>query len=171
AWTTVSDANGRFWLPARSAPARFSIRAELSGFTEVVRQFDALPTGTDLALTMSVSAVAETITVTASGPSFEFDAIEETTITRASVIGPADMQLTGDVARIGRALDGVPIEKRHELVRDLVARIASLRSTGARMREYAMSRAVAGGEKQLHIGTAEALRADDAALALRVLTD
>src|SRR5437879_12823950 len=39
------------------------------------------------------------------------------------------------------------------------------------MREYAAACAVAGGEKQLHIGVAEALRADDVDLALRVLTD
>jgi Ca-activated chloride channel family protein len=171
AWSTTTDANGRFWLPAKSVPAKFTIRAELAGFGGVVRQFDAAPTGGDVQLTMKTASVAESITVTAEAPSFDENTVETTTLTRASVVGPADMQLAADVAHIGRELEHAPLERRHELVGQLVERIASLRSTAARMREYAMARAVAGGEKQLHLGAAEALRTDDPDLALRVLTD
>lgn len=169
--TVVTDANGHFWLPAHAAPAKFTIRAELEGFNGAVRQFDAAPTGGNVELTMRTAAVAETITVTAS-PSFEIDGVVETTaIPRASVIGPADLQLADDVARAGREIEKAPLERRHEIVLELIRRVAALRSPAARMHEYAMARAVAGGEKQLHLGVAEALRADDAALALRVLTD
>jgi hypothetical protein len=161
----VTDANGHFWLPAHAAPAKFAIRAELAGFTDAVRQFDAAPTGGNVELTMRTAAVSETITVTASPRSFQLDGVATTSI------GPEDLQLADDGARAGREIEKVPLERRHEIVLDLIRRVAALRSPAARMREYATLRAVAGGERQLHLGVAEALRADDPALALRVLTD
>jgi len=167
----VTDANGRFWLPARSEPMQFRIRAELSGFTAVDRHFDSAPSGGDVELVMRGASVSESITVTAASPAFHDDGVETTTITRASVIGPADMALSAEIARAGHDLEHAPIEQRHEIVLRLVERIAALRSTSARMREYAMARVIAGGERQLHLGVAEAMRAGDEDLALRVLTD
>jgi len=150
----VTDANGRFWLATATPPSQFTVIAELAGFNRVARHFESAPSGGDVELSMAIASVAESITVTASAPSFDVDGIEETPQATSAPFGA-----------------GLPIEQRHELVRELVARIAALRSTAARMREYAMARGVAGGEKQLHLGAAEALRADDADLAVRVLTD
>ena len=154
--TAVSDANGHFWLSAASAPAHFTLQAELAGFNQTSRQFDAAPSGGDVELTMHMASVSESITVTAGAPAFDVDGIQEPTTLPYAV---------------GREIDKLPLEQRHERVRALVEHIASLRSVSARMREYAAACVVAGGEKQLHIGVAEALRADDADLALRVLTD
>jgi hypothetical protein len=82
-----------------------------------------------------------------------------------------EYELTTLPYTVGREIEKLPLEQRHERVRALVERIASLRSVSARMREYAAACVVAGGEKQFHIVVAEALRADDADLALRVLSD
>ena len=167
---TVTDANGHFWLPANNAPAKFAVRAELAGYGQSTRQFNSAPSGGDVELYIS-PAVSESITVTAEAPAFEFDAVQEAASMRSPVLGPAGTLLPLDLARMERDLDHAPLARRHEIVRALVNRIASMRSAQGRMREYALARAIAGGEKQLHTGAAEALRGDDADLALRVLTD
>jgi len=164
----VTDANGRFWLATATPPSQFTVIAELAGYGRQSRHFNTAPSGGDVELTIS-PAVAESITVTAEAPLLDVPAVAA--MTNISVAGPADIPLPIELERAARDIEHLPIEQRHELVRGLVERIAALRSTAARMREYSLARVVAGGEKQLHLGAAEALRADDADLAVRVLTD
>lgn len=165
----VTDPNGHFWLTTATAPAQFTVIADLAGYGRAARHFNTAPSGGEVEMTIS-PAVAESITVTAEAPLINATP-SVAAMTNVSVAGPADMPLPIELARAARDIDRLPIEQRHELVRGLVARIAAMRSTSSRMREYALARVVAGGAKQLHLGAAEALRADDAALAMRVLTD
>src|SRR5207237_602465 len=120
---SVTDANGRYWLATATAPSQFTVVAELAGFGRASRHFATAPSGGDVELTIS-PAVSESITVTAEAPLLDVSAVSTVMMSTVSVAGPTDMPIVDDIARVGRALDGVPLERRHELVLDLVRRIA-----------------------------------------------
>ncbi|HJQ39807.1 MAG TPA: VIT domain-containing protein, partial [Thermoanaerobaculia bacterium] len=66
---TVTDVNGRYLLAHATAPMKPALVAELSGFNRIERQLDPdTPAGTTIDLHMTMSAVSESITVTAEAP-------------------------------------------------------------------------------------------------------
>ena len=170
---SVSDAFGRYWLAAAVAPASFIVRADLPGFSPATRSFpEEAPSGGTVDIALHYAAIAETITVTAEAPVYDNADGLDAVVPAASVKPPLRAVVLDDLlSRAANEMGTAPLERRHEIIRDVLARMKSFRSPAERFRYYATARAVAGGEKSFHIDAAILLRDDDPELALRVLTD
>jgi len=180
---TVTDIEGRFWLTAREAPtAQFTITAELPGLNTASRTFPKdTPKGSVAEIVMRFSAVAESITVTASGPLIESDSSSINT-PRANASIRAKNATIADQLLAALASDtplpeddekaaAKSIEQRLDLIDQVVAKLKSLRSLDDRFRYYAAARSVVGGDKLFQANAALAVRDDAPDLAVRWLTD
>lgn len=85
--TVVTDAEGRYRVTALQ-PGQYSVKAELSGFADVVRPQVAVTVGSavDVNMTLSVAALQETITVTGEAPLVESTKAEFSTVVNQQVL-------------------------------------------------------------------------------------
>jgi len=175
---TVTDANGRFWITAPRAPASFTLRAELQGLNTETREYpQGAPKGALVEIDMRVSAVTETITVTAEAPLLD---VSETAVAASvSLVRPspgalADAllgQLAGGEAVTEEDVDDASIEERVARIRAVVEKLRTMRSLDERFRYYVAARSVVGGEKLFQAESALAMFAEAPELAVRALTD
>jgi Ca-activated chloride channel family protein len=178
--TTVSDANGRFWLTAPVVPESFTITAELAGFNTLTRSYPhGAPKGSVIEITMHVASVAEMITVTAEAPLLDQasevrTAVQREITSRNTVITD---QLIAAIASNAppmtdnEEVEGKAIAERLDLVEKIVAKLRTLSSVEDRFRYYVQARSVIGGEKLFQANAAMAIRDDAPELAVRWLTD
>jgi hypothetical protein len=170
--SSITDGQGRFWLAAAAAPDAFRISAELEGFSTVSRAFaGGVPSGAVVDLSLGIAAISEAITVTAEA-SFDTDDPVDVITPVTSVKAPLrGVQLDDVLVRANAEIETASLERRHEIIAEVLRRMQSFRSAARRFQYYATARSVLGGQKALHIAAAMLLRDDDPDLALRVLTD
>jgi len=176
---TITEEHGRYRLALAQRPASFRLIVQLSGFGSVDRTFDhGAASGTIFDVTLS-TAVAETITVTASSPA----------------LGDASSMVSADVPRVeptkealadrlvaSLAGDSQPFiedeelaaqaaAKRHATINQIVDKLRSFSGIADQLRYYTAARSVLGGDKWFHANAAVAMHDADAALGVRLLTD
>lgn len=85
--TVVTDGEGRYRVTALQ-PGQYSVKAELTGFADVVRPQVTVTVGSavDVNMTMTVAALQETITVTADAPLVESTRAEFSTVVNQQVL-------------------------------------------------------------------------------------
>jgi hypothetical protein len=174
---TYTDVAGEFRIHAPQAPANPALYATLQGFFENRRVFtSAAPSGTHFDLVLRLAVMSEAITVTAEAPLADG---AQVTISSASLrtsapttdallrrIEAGDSQWEDDpVAREAMA------KQRHELTKQVIARLETLPSSPERLRFYLSARGVLGGDKSFHVLAAQVFRKQSPELAVRVLTD
>ena len=167
AFTTVTDAEGRYWITPRREPRAFTLRASLTGFDTITRSYPrGAAKGATIDLVMRMAAVAEAITVTAEAPSFNVDGMTTTAV--SSLVRPSPVALADPLlAQLGDA----PFDERMERIGAAVAHMQSLRSVEDRFRYYIAARSAIGGDKFFQAHSALAMHADAPELAVRALTD
>jgi Ca-activated chloride channel family protein len=179
-FTTVSNAEGEFWLTAARMPGAFTVRAQLEGLNTVTRAFPRdTPRGTIIEIEMRMAAVSEAITVTASAPEVETASSQASSL-GVSLVNPtpsalADQLLsalvTGAAPLDDDELASVSIALRLQRIDAVIAKLRSLRSPDERFRYYVAARSVVGGEKLFQAEAALAMHEDAPELAVRALTD
>ena len=177
---TVTDAEGRFWITARRAPGRFTLRAELPGFNTVEHSYPrGTAKGTTVEMVMSLAAVTEAITVTAEAPMNGPEGARINAVTR-SLVHPSPealadtmlAQLAGGSALITEDdVEDAPFEERVKRIIAVVDRLRSLQSPEERFRYYIAARSAIGGDKYFQAEAALAMHDDAPELAVRALTD
>ena len=179
--TTVSDANGRFWLTASVIPESFTITAELSGFNKLTRSYPhGAPKGSVIEITMRIAAMQETITVTAEAPLLLVESSQMSANTSREIASRNTVitdQLIAAIATNAPPADDdekmqeKAVAERLDLVEKIVAKLRTLSSVDDRFRYYVQARSVIGGEKLFQANAAMAIRDDAPELAVRWLTD
>jgi len=179
--STVTDAEGRFWITARRAPARFTLRAHLDGFNPVTFSYPhGTPKGAAIEIVMHMAAIAESITVTAAAAMGGAEGAQMMSARSASLVRPtaealADTLLAqlvdGSAPITDEDVESAPFEERVKRITAVVARLRSLRSTEERFRYYVAARSAIGGDKYFQAEAALAMHADAPELAVRALTD
>lgn len=181
---SISNADGLYWVvfpsrPAEAVTARFELEG-LQSVTRIIRN-DA-PNGSFYEVQLRIAAVAEAITVTAASPAVLESGMTEGVRAglqagRGSIWEREEcrecerlLRHVADVEALDELGDAA-LEYRGDWVDAIVAHLASLRTTSARLDFYTRARSHVGGSKRFHIRAAGALRKDDPALAIRVLTD
>jgi Ca-activated chloride channel homolog len=167
--TTVTDVEGRFWITASRAPARFELRASLEGFNTFTQDFPrGAPKGSRVELQIRLAAVAETITVTAAAPTLD-SAAAQVASRSSSLVHPTAAALSDPLlAEIDGDADS---EERFQRIAAVVERLRSLTSPAERFRYYVAARSAIGGDKYFQAHAALALQAETPELAVRALTD
>lgn len=174
---TVTDANGEFQINAPEAPGNPSLYATLHGFIENRRVFtSAAPAGTHFDLVMPLAFVSEAITVTAEAPTANRLPV---VVSSGSLRGhaPTTDALLQRIEAGDAQWDDDPearevlAKQRHELTKQVIARLEALPSTQDRLRFYLSARGVLGGEKSFHVLAAQVFRAQSPEFAARVLSD
>lgn len=178
---TFTDGEGRFWITAPRAPARFTLRAHLEGFDPVTHAYPhGTPKGAVIEIVLHMASVAEAITVTAEAPMGGAEGAQMTSARTGSLVRPtpealADTllaQLVGGSAPItDEDVESAPFEERVKRITAVVARLRSLQSPEERFRYYVAARSAIGGDKYFQAEAALAMHADAPELAVRALTD
>lgn len=161
---TVTDANGRYALGVASAPAKPVIVAELAGFGTTTRVLPAgIAPAAAVELSLRVSAVTESITVTAAAPTVTTMATATASTLRTRVLS--------DDALEDPELAEASVKQRRELRATVLERMRAIPSTAERVRYYLSARKLLGGDKGFHVFAAEIFRERSPELAVRVLSD
>ncbi|HYR29235.1 MAG TPA: hypothetical protein VEU30_12270, partial [Thermoanaerobaculia bacterium] len=169
-----------FVLALAMPPNDPGITAELAGFDKTTRELSkAVPSGASLDLVLVVSAVSESITVTA-----EAQTIEPTVSSMSSNVPSIRSGVTSNDKLLNAIANGVvPADGENEEMREAVAKqrrnltlavIEKLRDIGTtteRVRYYLSARALLGGDKGFHVFAAEVFRRHSPEIAARVLSD
>ncbi len=177
----VTDAEGRFWVTAEKAPKSATIRAELEGFAPATRSFpNQPPNGMVVDILMRLTAVSESITVTASAPVTESDNSNIDDRRATSLVAPSkealadrllsalvnDAPIEDDEAAVAQT-----IEKRIATAEQVVEKLRTLQSIDDRLRYYLAARSVLGGDKLFHANAAAAIHELSPELGIRIMTD
>jgi vault protein inter-alpha-trypsin-like protein len=174
----VTDRDGLYELSNPTAPKSPEVVAELEGFTSVSRtlQNDS-PEGCTVDISLSLSSVAESITVTASAPP-----VLETTAVATNIASPLrtdGVVTTDDLLSVlatetptdDPALHEAAMKQRRELTRSIIDKLRAMGSTSQRLRYYLSARALLGGDKGFHVFAAQVFHERSPEVAARVLTD
>ncbi|HET7435409.1 MAG TPA: hypothetical protein VFN10_11945, partial [Thermoanaerobaculia bacterium] len=164
-------------------PQSFRLVAELEGFQSSSVAFnEPVPSGAAIELTLRLSAVSESITVTAAGPAYQDDAAGvdspppvpslQTPLQSTDELLNAIARETIDEDDEGdEALAATVAAKRHELRGRVLERMRGMTSPTERLRYYLTARAVLGGDKGFHFLAAQSMHDLAPDLAVRMLTD
>jgi len=172
----VTDANGRFWFSTSVVPAAVTLQAELSGFSGLTKHLDHPAKGSNVVMYMRVSAVSESITVTAEAPLLQMPVAVASNVSFGSSSNDslADQLLdtrTGTTLAQSDVLAQKTAPQRLAMIGEVLGKLKSLSSPADRFRYYLTSRSILGGEKLFQAESALAMREASPELALRVLTD
>ncbi len=180
--STVTDANGSFFIALSRPPSGFTLTSELEGVGRTTRAFDArTPSGAIVQISMRFAAVAEAITVTAESPlvmgSAQMDALPVSrSLAHSDSLALAD-RLLGSLdsedalAMTDEDTQKTTIVERTTKIKEVIAKLQTLESPSERYRYYAAARSILGGEKLFQATAALALRGESPEMAVRVLTD
>lgn len=168
--TSISDVNGRVRFQLPRAPSRFTMRAALSGLMTLNTHVSRVPSGSTVVMDLRLSALAESITVTAAAP-----AVLETSHVSSNVsfiTGPSSAQDDALVAGLFANPDSDELLTRRRQTLDAVAaKMATISSVDERLRHYLAARAIFGGDKSFHLHAATLFQKDAPQLAARILSE
>jgi Vault protein inter-alpha-trypsin domain/Carboxypeptidase regulatory-like domain len=175
----ITDGDGRFLLPAPTAPANPTVVAHLEGFQTAQRGVtEGAPSGAIIDITLNLASVSETITVTAEAPMVEMSGMSAGTVASALRTNVITKDALLQTIATESAVDSDDPEvraaialQRRELTREVVAKLRTFASTSDRVRYYLSARALLGGDKSFHVFAAEAFRERSPEIAARVLSD
>lgn len=174
----ITDADGRYILGAPAMPQNPRVEAILEGFGRTERQIEnGTPSGQSMDMTLTLTSVAENITVTAEAPvNLETMSVASTLRSTTSENITTDRLLNTIFQDAGAVSDDPEVraavaKRRVELTRGVVDKLRGIGSTEERLRYYTSARTLLGGDKTFHVFAAEALRERSPELAIRVLTD
>ncbi|HET8773323.1 MAG TPA: VIT domain-containing protein, partial [Thermoanaerobaculia bacterium] len=186
--TVTTDAQGRFWISAQRAPARFTLRVSMEGFETITHLYPTgAPKGAIIDIVLRLQVVMETITVAAESPMAGPESAQVGSSASASLVHPSAEALADSLlAQLVEGMTPNPdedeeadeeedeetrFEERIARISAVVDRLRSLTSIDERFRYYIAARSAIGGEKYFQAASALALQADAPELAVRVLTD
>jgi Flp pilus assembly protein TadD len=155
----ITDADGAYAVGSPVAPQNPFIVADLEGF-DLTRR--AVSGSGVVDLSLHLSAVAESITVTAAAPQ-----VLET----SAVSSALRTQVLSDDALEDPELAEAAVKQRRGLTRTIIERMREIPSTAERLRYYLNARKLLAGDKGFHVFAAEVFRAQSPELAARVLSD
>jgi Flp pilus assembly protein TadD len=181
--TTVAvgytNADGSYLLGAAVTPQHPHVQALLDGFGDTRRELEeGMPSGGSLEISLSMTAVVESITVTAAAPTIDTTAMAvASNLLSTPRDGITTDRLLDAIFQDASAISDDPevkaavAKRRLELTRSVVDKLRTTGSTEERLRYYTSARTLLGGDKSFHVFAAEALRERSPELAVRVLTD
>ncbi len=167
----VTNERGRARLGLPYVPQAFTLRAELAGFNPVTHEVRThVSSGATITLMMAVSAVAETITVTAEGPNVAATmSASAATSFIANASGANDDALLKSLFADPQSED--VLARRRATLDAVAAKMATLASVDERVRYYLTARAAFGGDKAFHLQAATLFQRDAPQLAARILSE
>jgi len=161
---TITDVNGRYALGAATAPQNPTVVADLEGFNRMSIPLQGEPpNGAPLDILLRVSAVTESITVTA--------APAVPTETQTASASSLRTRVFDDDALEDPELAEAAVKQRRELRASVLERMRAISSTPERVRYYLSARKLLGGDKGFHVFAAEIFRDRSPEVAVRVLSD
>jgi hypothetical protein len=173
----ITDAEGRFSFSASTAPLTATLIAELSGFNRFERALDHPAKGMHVVIPLTLTAVAEMITVTAAAPGVSESISVPSNAGSTRDSGPALANQILDTIHSSSslvqsdALSQKTAPQRLAMIGDVIAKLKTLNSPSDRFRYYLSARSILGGEKLFQAESALVMRDASPELALRVLTD
>jgi Vault protein inter-alpha-trypsin domain len=166
----VSDAQGRVRFRLERSPSRFTMRAELPGFSTLNTHVrNRLASGSTVVMGLRVASITEAITVTAEAP-----AVNVTTSMAASTFIARTRSAEDDALVEGLFADFASPEllsRRRQTLDAVGAKMATIVSVEERVRLYLAARSTFGGDKAFHLHAATLFRNDAPQLAVRILSE
>lgn len=175
--SSFTNVDGWYVLGSAVPPNAPRVIAELSGFNPTTRSLPSpTPSGGTLDLTLQFPSVSESITVTASAPILETQAVQSAGVSaslRTAVVSTDNLLsiLATETPSDDPDLRAEAMRHRRELTEKVTSKLRAIVSPSERLRYYLAARGLLGGDKGFHVFAAQAFRERSPEVAARVLSD